>query len=1468
MKELRLPDKLYGREDEINFLVTSYKKISSGQGKILLVPGHSGVGKTSLVKQLEKPVKKGNGYFIHGKFDQYQQDIPYFAFRQALNVLSHAFLADTEELRERKKAYILQKIGTQARVLIDLEPELEKFFGPQPKLGQVSPQEARYRFYNVFNAFLQAVCRPENPMVIFIDDWQWADSASLQLIKQLDVGNSLRYVLIIAAYRNNEVTPVHPFNGVIEYLRAKDIPIQSLEVRNLYRDDVLKIISDSLKPGLEASDDLASLIQNKTQGNPYFVISYIKHLYNFHFLTFNASKNKWEWHADENDNKKLPVTIIDLFVEKIKTFNPELQRLLSQASCLGNRFNPELLSIISNKPEKLCQSLLNTSDAQKIITRLYDENLKKPIDTIHAQEIEYVFKHDSLQQAAFSLIPKDVLPAMLLDIGRLLSTKLSFHHQQERIFEIVNKLNAGHVLITSPDEFLDLVEMNVRAARKAYQGTAYNAALHYYRLTEILINKQGVRKKLWEKHHSFAISLYKERAQCEFLEGDSVQAHHCIKEALKHASSAMERADIYNVLIVQNTLEAKYADAIEAGRKALKELGIDLPDENYETARDLEIKNVRNLLEHTRIESLADMPPMDNPEILLTCKVLITMGPPCYRFHQKLWAVIVPKVVAFTIQYGHIPQIGYSHTAFGGLLLWVDNDFETARKFSELATEIMSNTKDAPSDQSVFYLMIGSSNRHWFKHLKYSSQDYADAYDIGLRSGNLQYAAYAFGHNMYCSFFQGINLEALLRDTRQSLDFSKTRHNQWAIDLFEGGIRLFNMMASGLSGIESMDPGADKTFLENVKKHQNIQVECVYYILKSCSYLILNDYQTALEYSNKTRPILYTVGSQGLLPWPEHVFSRLMILTSLFQEFDSNEQTHRLNEIKETVSLIKLWADNCKENFEHKYYLACAELARIEKNAKTAIAYYYKAIDAAKNDGFLIWEAIANEKASLFWRELGQQDMAFHYWQQAYICYNRWGGNTKTDLMEADYKKHLAGQTSFISNATGEQMDEKTLHTITERRIRQVRDYVRNIAEVEQREQTDRKARELAEATQRLRTEIAERKKTEEALRKSEEEVRQKNDELEKLNIEKDKFFSIIAHDLRSPFTTILGLTRILHEQAKAGEFNKVEIFTENVVKASNSALDLLTNLMEWSKSQTGRFVYNPEVIKISSIIEENKRLFIETANQKQITIQTLTPLPQQPLFIDRAMISTVLRNLLSNAIKFTPAGGFIYIGAEERQSDILITVKDTGIGISEKAIDKLFRTDINFTTPGTNQEKGTGLGLILCKEFVEKNNGEIWVESQEGKGSTFFFTVPGYESGIKKENLSINTESGPGTADGTILIAEDESINYLLLETLLKDQMHLNCNILHVLNGQDAVEICKENNAISLILMDIRMPIMNGYEAAKKIKEIRPELPIIAQSAYPVDKNSDIFDGYIEKPIKSALLKELIEKITDLNVI
>jgi len=1063
---LQFPNKLYGRDQDIQTLLSSFEQICLGSGKVQLVAGRSGIGKTALVREIRASVGRSNGFFLEGKFNQYQQDVPYFAIRQALAALCGELSRDDEQQRQRWRCALLNALGEHGQLLIDLVPELELLLGKQAPVAQISALEARHRFEAVFREFLKVICQPEHPVVLFIDDWQWADRASLDLLSKLQVNVSLQYLLVIVAYRDNEVEDSHPLIAAIDDLRHQATPLDLLEVCALTLEDVRALLQDALKPALDNLDGLAELVQRRTAGNPFFTRVLIEYLYSQGLIKFAAAQQCWQCNLLEINENQLPINVVELFVRKLGQLPPATRSLLSLAACLGNRFELETLAIISAYAAEHCRYILQSPQLQDLVVPATD-----------AMPGCFLFLHDRVQQAAYGFIPAAELTTVRLQIGRRLLAYLSPEQLAEQIYQVVDHLNIGYQLIQNTDEQISVLKLNVEAARKAHIATAYRAALQFLQAAARAVASEAFAAGLWAQHHPLAMQFYLAWAEAEFLEGDRKQSEYCVQQAVAHAADNLEKAAALNVLIVHFTLLSRYPEAIQAGREALAVLGIVLPDDDFETVRDIEIAQVRQALSNQPVADLFNLPVMSDPEMCMATKLLITMGPPCYRSHQRLWSVLVPKVVNLTIRYGNLPQIGYSHTAFGGLLGWVDNDYATAKAFGELASRLMTTTFTEPTDQSVFYLMIGSSVRHWFQPLTAGSRDYALAYETGLRFGNLQYAAYAFGHNVYCRFYQGTPLTELSRESQWSLDFSRTRVNQWAIDLLEGGLRVFAALSTAAMADDAV---WEADYLRQVDEHHNIQVKCIYLELKACSWLLLRKFQQALAYSDQAACLLYTVGTQGLLPWPEHVFARALIISGLFGEAVAERQVVWQAELEGALAQLTIWAGWCPENFAHKQQLVAGEIARLQGRLPAALQLYRQAAEAAAAQGFLQWQGLANEYAARLLESHGQGRIANVYWQQAHRCYYRWGATAKVNALEADYRAVLA-----LDLPRSDQLglaDPACHAELLTKQLQQLRSQSSNRHDDSLETESLRKSQQLAEAAERLRVEVAERKRAEQQL--------------------------------------------------------------------------------------------------------------------------------------------------------------------------------------------------------------------------------------------------------------------------------------------------------------------------------------------------------------------------------------------------
>jgi PAS domain S-box-containing protein len=1097
----RTSQRLYGRDALLLSVLGSFESVCRGRSETLLLPGPSGVGKTSFIRMLRAPVHAANGFFLEGKFDQYGQDIPFSAFRQILAQFCKSIQKDTPFRQEQWRSNILEAAGGFAQHLIDLEPLFESIIGPQPPLSKISPTEVKHRFANVIRAFFESICKPEHPVVLFLDDWQWADNASLDLLRMLH-SQSIRYLFIIAAYRDDEVESESSISATLVEMRAQHAPLCTLVLTNLKTSETRQLIADQLEGEIESLADIVELLQDRTTGNPYFVETYLHFLLQSKLLGFHELDRCWRLDRTQIECNP-PENVVSWFANRLENLDEASRSLLSLAACLGHSFDAETLSIINETSVEQCTKTLASTDCLQFVVADVEPS------TIHgasgAAPTRWRFIHDRIQQAAYAIIDEEILPLVRLRIARLLLTRLNSQSLSERMFEVVGHLNFGSELIRDFSEASEAVVLNLSAAQKARSASAYRAELQYLHGAKRLLDNSKFSSLFLKSKLQLSIQVLKELGECEFLNGEHALAIRFVREAVTCAQSAIEKADLLTISIVHYTLLAEYPNAIEVGREALAILGISLPIGDYEAVRNQELAALRSAVGTRTFEELNTLPVMTEPHWCMVTKILIAMGPPCYRSHQNLWSVIVPKVVNQTLEHGQIPQVGYSHTAVCGLLVWGGSDFATAKGFSNLATQLMSETFTTPSDQTVFHLMAGSSVRHWFEHMQQSSADYGLAYEIGLLSGNLQYAAYAFGHNMYCRFFQGTPLESLLSESKDATAFSRSRRNQWATDLLDAGVRVMDDMIS----VGSSDKGpaaaeAEDAFCRRLESNQNHQVVCIYKVMRSFCGLVMQDYESALKFSDEAEASIHMVGTQGLLPWPEHVATRFLVRTAIFDSMDEATKTCWRQEFEATLLQLELWSKHAPENFEHKRLLAMAEMARLDGRILESGRLIDEALLVAHSGGFVQWEALANEMAERLWRNAKLPQLEHTYRNDAYKAYRRWGANAKLQAIEQQLRNSIAQQLQQFDTVHAEcdGNENRGIDQTIARQINQLRAGCDFVTDTHREAHSLNHAEDLAQATERMRIEVAERKKAGEALRLQndllEERVSRRTHELQK----------------------------------------------------------------------------------------------------------------------------------------------------------------------------------------------------------------------------------------------------------------------------------------------------------------------------------------------------------------------------------
>jgi predicted ATPase/GAF domain-containing protein len=986
---LHLPSKLYGRARETARLLKLLERASRGGTELLAISGYSGIGKTALVQELYKPLTGHHGFFISGKFEQLRKNVPYAAVRTALMELIRQILTTDEDKLLQWRHKLEQALMGRGQVLLEVVPELERIVGPQAPVPALGASDSQARFAQVFQAFIRVFCAAEHPLVLFLDDLQWADHASLRLLELMLTDPELHHVLVITTYRDNEVNEAHPFLMSLRHLEKAGVSLHWMELPPLEREALEELLADTLQGAPESVRSLAELLWRKTEGNPFFVHQFLRMLHHEKLLSFDYGAHRWVWQLARIEAQSITDNVVELMVRRLQQLPGTAQEVLRLAACLGSRFDLDTLAVVSERsPSDTFRALMPALDAGYVLPV---SSLEAVAEDSHPTSLvvrRCRFVHDRVQQAAHSLIPPSERAALHLRIGRLLLDNLPLLQQAERLFEIVGHLNQGSALIHEPGEVLALVRLNLEAGKRAEAATAYTAALAHLEAAAARSDEA-----LWREHYEVALELSHQHAKAAYLTGDFEKAARIVHSAVAQARSAPDKAELYCLLLVQYTLRTKYAEAIQIGRHALGLLGITLPtdEEDLEAARDAAMASFSRALEDKPIASLAHLPLAEARDKQVAMRVLSALGPPCYRSHPQLWAVVVATTAHLYLQSGNAPQASYTYPAYGGLLASVRHDYAAAREFGEVALRLTEKFGD-PSERSVCMLMVGSAVRHWSAPLRASTADYLRGYEAGVSSGNLQYAAYCLGHNLYCRFFQGASLMDWSHEIATARTFALEKKNQWTLDLADGCWLLARSLTgqSAAAGEHQASGLTEQEYLERLRQ-QNLQPLCIYYIMKARLMLLHGDVKAAAALCEEMEPLLVRVATQGLLPWAEHIFTRCLVYTALHGQAGADEQARMQSGLEEGQRLLRQWATHSPANFLHKELLVQAEVARLHGDTSEALSCYVRSLEAARKEDFTQHAALAAELAARFLLQQGREKLGLGYLHEARHTYERWG---------------------------------------------------------------------------------------------------------------------------------------------------------------------------------------------------------------------------------------------------------------------------------------------------------------------------------------------------------------------------------------------------------------------------------------------------------------------------------------------
>ena len=1014
---LLIPEKLYGRAREVETLLAAFDRIvESGAPELVLVSGYSGIGKSSVVNELHKALVPPRGLFVSGKFDQYKRDIPYATLAQAFQSLVRPLLGKGDSELTLWRDALLEALGPNGRLLIDLVPEVELIIGDQPPVVELPPQDAQRRFQLAFRRVIGVFARPEHPLALFLDDLQWLDAATLDLLEDLLTRSDLQHLMLIGAYRDNEVSTDHPLIRKLDAIKTAGGRVTEITLAKLGREHLGQLIAEALRCEPTHAAPLAQLVHEKTDGNPFFAIQFISSLTEEGMLTFDHDAARWDWDISRIHAKGYTDNVVDLMVGKLTRLPAETQQGLQLLACLGNITEITTLSIVLGTSEDQVHVALWPSIRQELVERAAGA---------------YRFVHDRVQEAAYSLIPEEQRDEAHLRIGRLLAVHIPPEKREEAIFDIVNQLNRCAALITSRDEREQLAGLNLLAGKRAKASTAYASALKYFIAGATLLPADS-----WERRHELMFELELQRAECEFVTGALAEAEERLAALSTRAATTVQRATVACLRVDLYMTIDQSERAVAVGLDYLRHLGIGWsPNPTEEEARR-EYERIWSQLGGRQIEELIELPLMSDPESLATVDLLIRVAVPAFFTSSGLFPLATCRAVNLSLEHGNSDASCSAYELFGMFAGPLFGDYNAGYRFGRLGCELVEKKPELKRFQARTLENFGFVIA-WTRHVLAGRDLLRRALEIAHRTGDLTYAGLSYGQLNSNLLFSGDPLVEVQRDVESGLEFAQNLRFGVIVCWTTGQLALIRTLRGLTARFGSFDDGQfdELAFERHLSSNPALALpECWYWIRKSQARFLAGDYATAVAASSRAQPLLWT--SMSLLETAEYQFYGALSRAALWDIAAADERQPHLVALDAHYRQLQIWAENCPENFENRAALVSAEIARIEGRALDAMDLYERAIRSARANGFVHNEALANELAARFYAARGFETISHTYLQNARYCYLRWGAEGKVrqlDRLNPQLKSEpsVAGPTSTIG-APLEHLDLATVIKVSQ----------------------------------------------------------------------------------------------------------------------------------------------------------------------------------------------------------------------------------------------------------------------------------------------------------------------------------------------------------------------------------------------------------------------------------------------------
>ena len=974
---LIIPEKLYGRKAEIDILLSAFGRVAAGDGpELVLVSGYAGIGKSSIVNELHKVLVPPCGLFASGKFDQYRRDIPYATLAQAFQALVRQLLNKSDAELALWRNSLMAALGPNGQLIVNMIPDLALVIGEQPPLPHFDPHAAQARFHFVFRSFVGVFARPEHPLTLFIDDLQWLDTATLDLMRYLVMSPDMHHLMVVGAYRDNEVDSTHPLSQTLAEIRGEGGTVSEIVLAPLLTDHVAQFAADALHTTTEKVGPLGDLLFEKAGGNPFFTIQFISELAEENLLSFNAQLSSWQWDLGRIKARQISDNLADLMATKLNRLPSNVRDALGQLACIGNAADLATVARVSASTEQEVEATLH--------------------DSLEAGLIAYAgkaiaFSHDRVHEAAYAMIPQPERAAKHLRIGRSLLSQAPSVGLEGMIFQIVDQFERGRSEIDSLEERVKIAELNLIAGKRAMAASAYESARRY-----LVSGRSLMGKDSWEDQYRLTFDLERHLTECEFVARAFTAAEERLGTLSKYAANLPDHAAAAGLGVLLYLTTSRPERGVDLALEFLRRAGIDWSVHPSEEVIQHEAEQMTANLAHRSMEALIDLPAMIDPDSVATLEVLGQLLTASGIVSRSLSELCVLRMVNLSLEHGHSDASCAAYSVLGVLVRPHLIESRTVFVLGQLACDLLERYGRGHPSESRIYVHFAYFVMPWFKHVRESQPLLRRSFEVSASLGDDFYAAYAYRCLVTTLLVSGMPLDDVQREAERAIAFVESVR----LGLPAEHLVRQRRLASVLRGIESDHQDSDEEWARQDPEGQNALANMIgcHWVFKLQDRFFAGDYAAAIEASEFAKTVRSSM--QFCLEEAEYEFYSALTRAALCEGASETQRVLHLAVIREHYAWIKARAEHCPENFENRAGLVGAELARLENRTLDAEDLYEVAIHSAQANGFIHNEALANELAARFYRGRGLEKVSKAYLKDARYLYLRWGAEAKVRQLD------------------------------------------------------------------------------------------------------------------------------------------------------------------------------------------------------------------------------------------------------------------------------------------------------------------------------------------------------------------------------------------------------------------------------------------------------------------------------------